>query len=76
MSYFSNFSTFSRISKINFENKINVIISQEKFFEEKLDAIIRDLKKFLASCTKLMNENSLKQEKKQKKKLKFVYNIH
>jgi hypothetical protein len=48
--------------------------AQEEIFEEKLDEIIRDLKKYLTNHTKIMNKNNPKQKKKQKKKVKFVYN--
>jgi hypothetical protein len=41
-----------------------------------LDAIITDLKKNLASGIKPMNENNPKPEKKEKKKVKFIYNKH
>jgi hypothetical protein len=61
------------MSKINFEKEINAIISQQKIFEEKLDVIVRDFKKYLAS-PKPVNENDLQLENKQKKKVKFVYN--
>jgi hypothetical protein len=64
------------MSKINFEIEINSIISQQQIFEEKLYVIIRDFKKLLVRGVKVMNENNLKLEKKQKKNFKFVYNKH
>jgi hypothetical protein len=52
------------MSKINFEKEINVIISKQNVFEEKLEIIVRDLKKYLAIHTKPVNENDLQWEKK------------
>jgi hypothetical protein len=39
-----------------------------------VDVIIRVPKKFLVNRAKLMNENNLKQAKKEKKKVQFEYN--
>jgi predicted nucleic-acid-binding protein len=64
------------MSKIDFEKEINTILSQQEIFEEKLDVIIRDLKKYLTSRAKLVNKNDSRSERNPKKKVKFVYNKH
>jgi hypothetical protein len=40
------------MSKIDFEKEINTLISKQKIFEEKLDAIIRELKNTLTAMLK------------------------
>jgi hypothetical protein len=37
------------MSEIDFKNQIKMILSQQKDFEEKLDIIIKDLRKYLTS---------------------------
>jgi hypothetical protein len=64
------------MSKTDFEKEINNILSQQKIFEEKLDVIIRELKKYLTSRAKLVNKSDSRSERNPKRKVKFVYNKH
>jgi hypothetical protein len=60
------------MSEIDFKKQIKMILSKQKDFEEKLDIIIKDLRKYLASHGKASNLNKLPSQKKTKKKVKFV----
>jgi hypothetical protein len=60
------------MSEIDFKNQIKMILSRQKDFEEKLDVIIKDLRKYLASRGKAIKLNDQQQQKKTKKKVKFV----
>jgi hypothetical protein len=64
------------MSKIDFEKEINQILSQQKIFEEKLDVIIKNLKKYLYNRAKPMKPKNQQLEKKPKKKVKFVCGKH
>jgi hypothetical protein len=43
--------------EIDFKNQIKMILSRQKDFEEKLDVIIKDLRKYLASRGKATKLN-------------------
>jgi hypothetical protein len=60
------------MSEIDFEKEINKIFSRQKDFEEKLDVIIKDLRKYLASRGKATKLNNQPSQKKTKKKVKFI----
>jgi hypothetical protein len=66
------FSALYKMSEIDFKNQIKMILSKQKDFEEKLDVIIKDLKKYLASRGKAINLNDQPSQKKTKKNVKFV----
>jgi hypothetical protein len=52
--------------KINLEKEINVIFTPQEIFEEKLDATIRDIKKYLPRNAKLMIRSCEKVKEKSK----------
>jgi hypothetical protein len=58
--------------KIDFEKEIKMILSQQKVLEDKLDVIIKDLKKHLSSRGKPTKANDQQPQKKPKKKIKFI----
>jgi hypothetical protein len=60
------------MSEIDFKKQIKLILSKQKDFEEKLDVIIKDLRKYLASRGKVFELNDKASQKKTKKKVKFV----
>jgi hypothetical protein len=60
------------MSEIDFKKQIKTILSKQKNFEDKLDVIIKDLRKYLASRGKASNLNNQPSQKKIKKKVKFV----
>jgi hypothetical protein len=60
------------MSEIDFKKQIKMILSKQKDFEEKLDVIIKDLRKYLASRGKAVKLNNQPSQKKTKKKFKFV----
>jgi hypothetical protein len=53
----SFFSTLMKMSEIDFKNQIKMILSRQKDFEEKLNMIIKDLRKYLASRGKAIKLN-------------------
>jgi hypothetical protein len=64
------------MSEIDFKNQIKMILSQEKDFEEKLDIIIKDLRKYLPTRGKATKQNGQPSQKKPKKKVKFICGKH
>jgi hypothetical protein len=60
------------MSEIDFKNQIKMILSRQKDFEEKLDVIIKDLRKYLASRGKATKLNDQSSQKNSKKKVKFI----
>jgi hypothetical protein len=60
------------MSEIDFKKQIKMILSQQKDVEEKLDVIIKDLRKYLASRGKAIKLNDQPSQKKTKKKVKFI----
>jgi hypothetical protein len=60
------------MSEIDFKKQIKMILSKQKDFEEKMDVIIKDLRKYLASGGKAIKLNNHQSQKKTKKKVKFV----
>jgi hypothetical protein len=66
------FSFFYEMSEIDFKNQIKMILSKQKNFEEKLDVIMKDLRKYLDSHKKAIKQNDQPSQKKIKKKVKFI----
>jgi hypothetical protein len=57
------------MSQINFKNQIIIILSKQIDFEKKMDVIIKDLTKYLASREKAIKLNDKPSQKKTKKRL-------
>jgi hypothetical protein len=60
------------MSEMDFKNQIKMILSKQKDFEEKLDVIIKDLRKYFANHGKAIKLNNQPDQKKTKKKVKFI----
>jgi hypothetical protein len=56
--FFLVLSALLKMSEIDFKNQIKMILSKEKDFEEKLDIIIKDLRKYLTSREKALKLNN------------------
>jgi CRISPR/Cas system Type II protein with McrA/HNH and RuvC-like nuclease domain len=70
--FFLVFLLILKMSQIDFKKQIKLILSKQKDFEEKLDVIIKDLRKYLANRGKAFKLYDKPSQKKTKKKVKFV----
>jgi hypothetical protein len=68
----SFFSVLLKMSEIGFKKQIKMILSKQKDFEEKLDLIIKDLRKYLGSRGKPTKLNNQPSQKMTMKNVKFV----